>query len=598
MELKEVIDSYNTLIESEHKKLKKLKSQIFQIGSVRLAVVVLCAFAVYYFWFDIAQILISILVAVVIFLVLMKYHSKLFYKKRYCELLIENAENELKGIEYDFSAFDGAPEKANGSHSFSIDLDLFGEHSFFQSINRTVTEYGKEDLVEKFLNPNDKKEKIIIDQTIVKELSEKKDFLDIFRVCGQISQTEHLDIKSFVSRFADSKPLSKSLWRFMPIIPPFIILFYLVISNILGLPSALGGVVYTLLLLLGLLPMKWIVAKMNVFEKRMKSLETYSELFQVIEKGEFHSPELIDLQNKIRTQITASRAIKKLQVCANNLAQSQNIAGLFVLNPLLSWHIIYAIKVEKWLAENKENIDQWFDALGQFESYVSLAIFAYNHPEYNYPEVADNFVFEAKELGHPMIKREVCVTNDVEIAKHPYFLVVTGANMAGKSTYLRTVGLNLVLACVGAPVFAQSLTFYPFHLVTNLRTSDSLTDNESYFFAELKRLKMIIDRLESGEQLFIILDEILKGTNSEDKQKGSIALMRQLVANKGCGIIATHDLILGNLEKEYPDQIKNFRFEADIAGNNLTFSYKIREGVAQNMNACFLMSKMGITGLD
>ena len=196
-----------------------------------------------------------------------------------------------------------------------------------------------------------------------------------------------------------------------------------------------------------------------------------------------------------------------------------------------------------------------------------------------------------------MIHRDICVRNDVNISKSPFFLVITGANMAGKSTYLRTIGINHTLACAGAPVCAEQLTFYPGRLVTNLRTADSLADNESYFFAELKRLKMIIDRLQSGEELFIILDEILKGTNSEDKQKGSLALMKQLIALNGNGIIATHDLVLGNLESEYPDNVKDYRFEADITNDNLTFSYKIREGVAQNMNACFLMKKMGITGL-
>ncbi|MCD8264052.1 MAG: hypothetical protein LUD02_07740 [Tannerellaceae bacterium] len=167
--------------------------------------------------------------------------------------------------------------------------------------------------------------------------------------------------------------------------------------------------------------------------------------------------------------------------------------------------------------------------------------------------------------------------------------------MAGKSTYLRTIGINFLLGCIGVPVFAESLTLYPAHLVTSLRTSDSLAGNESYFFAELKRLKMIIGRLKSGEKLFIILDEILKGINSLDKQKGSIALMRQLVKFQASGIIATHDLALGKLEEEFPDAIKNYRFEADIQNNELNFSYKLREGVAQNMNASFLMKKMGIT---
>lgn len=185
--------------------------------------------------------------------------------------------------------------------------------------------------------------------------------------------------------------------------------------------------------------------------------------------------------------------------------------------------------------------------------------------------------------------------NDATIPSRPYFLIITGANMAGKSTYLRTIGVNYLLACMGCPVCCESLTLYPAQLITSLRTTDSLSDNESYFFAELKRLKRIIDLLDEGQELFIILDEILKGTNSADKQKGSLDLIRQFMRLKADGIIATHDLLLGTLADQFPEYIRNYCFEADIKDNELTFSYRLREGVAQNMNACFLMRKMGIT---
>ncbi|KAA6305793.1 DNA mismatch repair protein MutS, partial [termite gut metagenome] len=171
---------------------------------------------------------------------------------------------------------------------------------------------------------------------------------------------------------------------------------------------------------------------------------------------------------------------------------------------------------------------------------------------------------------------------------------ITGANMAGKSTYLRTVGINYLLACTGASVCAVQMITYPAKLITGLHTSDSLNNNESYFFAELKRLKFIIDELKAGEKLFIILDEILKGTNSTDKQKGSFALMKQLIALQANGIVATHDLALGTLADDFPNEIRNYRFEAEISNDELTFSYQLKEGIAQNMNACFLMEKMGI----
>lgn len=317
------------------------------------------------------------------------------------------------------------------------------------------------------------------------------------------------------------------------------------------------------------------------------------------EGEKFNSSLLIDIQKELTTgNQTASKSIEKLSNYFQYLFMSLSFPLLLVFCPILLWHVRYARLMEKWAQQNKENIEVWFAAIGKFDALVSGGTFAYNHPDYIYPKTADSFVFEAKGLGHPLLNGDVCVRNDVTIAKRGFFLVVTGANMAGKSTYLRTIGVNHTLACMGMPVCAHSLTFYPGQLVTNLRTADSLADNESYFFAELKRLKMIIDRLQSGEELFIILDEILKGTNSEDKQKGSMALMKQLISLNGNGIIATHDLLLGTLESEFPNNVKNYRFEADIRNDELTFSYKVREGVAQNMNACFLMKQMGITGLD
>lgn len=597
MTLEEIKDSYKSLIDKEKVTLAKLKKQIFQIGTTRLVIVLLCIALCYIMWGDTSIIIACIGVSIILYLFLMKYHNRLFLKKKYCELLISNAENELKGIEYDFSAFDGASEKADPNHSYSVDLDLFGNHSFFQSINRTVTSFGKDRLADTLLYPFEKKEDIIIQQEAIKELSEKPNLLNHFRATGQMSEAGGLNIDDFSQQFMQTKLLSKSPWRFFTYIAPFVSIISLTLAIIGIIPFAIFGLIWTLFFILSLVALKDIKVKSNLFEKRIETLETYSNLFKIIETEQFHSPLLQNLQNKVNAEKSASEAIHRLKSLSNNLDQSFNILGLLILNPFFFWNVTYAIKIEKWIVQYKENIPNWFNILAKMDSLISFGIFAYNNQNYIYPHVSDAFVFEGKELGHPMLNRSVCVRNDVTIAKQPFFLVVTGANMAGKSTYLRTIGINMILACAGAPVCASSLNFYPYKLVTNLRTSDSLADNESYFFAELKRLKMIIDRLQSGEQLFIILDEILKGTNSEDKQKGSIALMKQLVSLDGNGIIATHDLVLGNLEQEFPNAIKDYRFEADIKDEHLSFTYKIREGVAQNMNACFLMKKMGITGL-
>jgi DNA mismatch repair ATPase MutS len=306
---------------------------------------------------------------------------------------------------------------------------------------------------------------------------------------------------------------------------------------------------------------------------------------------------LQEFQSRFRKQgEKASDCIRRVAQLSAELDQRSNFMVHIFLNPFLLWDISKAIAIGEWKNVYGKQTEIWIKTLGEWDALCSLGKFAFSHPDYVFPELTDNyFEIKGKNLGHPLMNRETCIRNDINIEINPYFLIVTGANMAGKSTYLRTVGVNFVLACMGAPVWADSLRLYPATLLTSLRTSDSLNDNESYFFAELKRLKMMIDCLQSGEKLLIILDEILKGTNSVDKQKGSLALIQQFIHLQSCGIIATHDLLLGSMEKEFPKNIRNYCFEADIQNDELTFSYRLRAGIAQNMNATFLMKKMGIT---
>lgn len=598
MNINEVESYYSNIIIKYKGESDQLKKIIFWVGTIRLIIAIAAIVGAYILWENTSIVIASIAIFFITFLALMKYHNRLFIKKSYCEQQITNAQNELKGINYDFSAFDGAPEKTDAEHSFSLDLDLFGKRSFFQSINRTVTSFGKDTLANIFIYPFENKKDIIDQQKAVEELKQKTKLLSHFRAIGQMSEADSLNSKDFSASFKRPPILKNSiLWKSMLYIIPLI---HIVSGLLIYLDIIAGGyysIIYILTLGISVLPGKKVMQIKETFDEKSKVLDTYSKLFKIIEDENVQSHKLKNIQSQLKGVANASYAINQLKSYHNNLTVSYTFPVLLLFNPYLLWNVRYAIKVEQWTEKYKLEIEQWFEAIAEFDMLVSIGTFAFNHPDYIYPEIADKFIFEGKALGHPMLHRDTCVRNDVNISKTPFFLVITGANMAGKSTYLRTIGINHTLACAGAPVCAESLAFYPCRLVTNLRTADSLADNESYFFAELKRLKMIIDRLQAGEELFIILDEILKGTNSEDKQKGSMALMKQLISLNGNGIIATHDLLLGNLEQEYPDNVKDYRFEADITNDQLTFSYKIREGVAQNMNACFLMKKMGITGL-
>jgi DNA mismatch repair ATPase MutS len=220
---------------------------------------------------------------------------------------------------------------------------------------------------------------------------------------------------------------------------------------------------------------------------------------------------------------------------------------------------------------------------------------AYNHPEYAWPVVeTGDFSIEAKKMGHPLIDSKKLVTNSYQCNGATHIDLLTGANMAGKSTFLRTIGVNLCLAMMGAPVCAASFRFRPVMLFTSLRTNDSLQENESFFHAELKRLLLLIQEYEAGKSVFFLLDEILKGTNSKDQHDGSLALCRKILRMHGTGIVATHDVELAPLSEEYPGQVRNLCFEITIIDDKLNFDYTLREGVCRTMNASFLMKKMGV----
>ena len=596
--MKDIINFYTSNCENLKQKISTLNKRIHLIGTIRLIIFLGTAISLYLLRDESWTTLVLLTIAFTIpFIVLMVVHNKYFYKRTYTETRLKLNEDELNSINYDFSAFDGAKEMIDGEHSFSLDLDLFGNKSFFQSLNRTVTAQGKKLLAEWFMNPADKKEDVLSRQEAITELSKRQDLFQHFYTLGKINKENNKSIEILDKIRQDfDQSIASPVWKILTWIVPEIWVI-LIGCNSFGLIQEKWIGIYSIVaIVVAYWNSKQVMQLYNSVDKMENILKTYSSLIEVIENEEFTSSELKKISEKLKNNNRkASESLKTLSRHIGALNQRFSLAGA-ILNILFMRDTRHSIALVKWKERHHNDIVGWIEALAEIDAYLSMGNYAFNHPDYIYPEVSDNyFVMEGKAMGHPLINRDVCVRNKIDIPKSPWFLIITGANMAGKSTYLRTVGINYLMACTGLPVCAEKMIFYPAHLVTSLRTSDSLASNESYFFAELKRLKMIIDRLQKGERLFIILDEILKGTNSADKQKGSMALMKQLVKLQSCGIIATHDLVLGSLEEEFPNEIKNYRFEADITDNELTFSYQLREGVAQNMNACFLMRKMGIT---
>ena len=592
--IEDIYRYYNTLINSHSAILKHLKRRIYHIGTLRLLLIV-GVFVVLWLLRDKdwgILVLLSV-VFLLAFLFLVVYHSKLFEKRHFEEGLIRLFKNELKALDYDFSAFDGAFEQIDSQHPFSMDLDIFGDGSLFQSINRTVTTFGKESLVARFKQPLCDKNEILMHQESVAEMKELGDFRHHFYVSGEMASNEKQDIKRLFSAdntscLSESRTTGVLIWL-VPAIWILLIAGYI----FQWVPVSFFFVYLAVCFPVVNFSYKSINIVLSSVSKTEHTLKTYSKLMQQVEQAQFIAPLLQACQSKL-LENSASLAVKSLSRIIGALDQRFNLMGI-LLNLFYMRDTRQAVKLERWKRQNANRLSVWFEALGDFDAFCSYGAFAFNHPDYTYPKLTDSyFEMAGKALGHPLIHRNKCIRNDIHIPKSKYFLIVTGANMAGKSTFLRTVGVNHLLTCMGLPVCAESLAVYPARLVTSLRTADSLVANESYFFAELKRLKMIIDRLDAGEQLIIILDEILKGTNSVDKQQGSIALIKQLINKNSCGIIATHDLLLGALADTFPAHIQNKRFEAEIQDDELIFTYQLRDGIAQNMNATFLMKKMGI----
>lgn len=596
--MKNLSTYYQELIHTLFTEKNQVNRKIHIIGTIRLLLVIGALLMLYGFhqegWYIIMGI---ILLFGLPFIGLMIFHNRLFFRRKYIDTQSELLVNEQKGLDLDYQAFDGGSEFIEGEHSFSLDLDLFGNKSLFQAINRTVTVEGKKRLATWLKQPLDQKNDIYQRQEAIQELSKQPEQFQSFYTNGKMTQEESNSLHKMEDLTQESSFFSQSsFWKIMIWIIPSGWVLLAIGSVMAGIAEKWFGIYAAFSFVIAYWRAKEVNRLYQAVDKMELIFNGYANLIKCIEEREFSSPLLQQLKQCFkRNNLSASESLKQLSHHIGALNQRFSLAGV-LLNLFCLRDIRHAIALERWKLQHQSDMLSWIETLGIFDAFYSLGNFAFNHPKYTYPEIADTyFQMQGKGLGHPLMKPNICVTNDIDIPQKPWFLIITGANMAGKSTYLRTIGVNYLLACTGLPVCAEKLVVYPAHLVTSLRTSDSLSENESYFFAELKRLKMIIDRLQTGEKLFIILDEILKGTNSIDKQKGSLALMKQLVANQSCGIIATHDLVLGTLEQEFPEQIKNYCFEADIQNDELSFSYRMRPGIAQNMNACFLMKKMGIT---
>lgn len=588
--MEKLLAFYSNNISNYQLESDKVKSQLQGSSLVRLLVFVGAAVGIYVFMGNAKVIIGIVLLAIVLFIFLVSRHSDLQFKYHKFLALIRINEIEIDVLNRKFHQLPDGKGFANSTHFYSQDIDLFGKGSFYQYCNRTTLDQGSETLAEKFTENTI--DDILLKQEAIKELAEKPKWRQEFAAIATLVKAE-IPYKSIVSWLQQYKAFMPKAIQHVPtvfsVVSCLLFLLYF-LGFVPGL--AIGGWFVLGLLLSGVYFKK--VSKLASDTSKVQSVfQQYQKLIVEIENQEFSSKLLKEKKQKIVQEgKKTSLVLHEFSRILGALDQRNNMIFGFLGNGFLLWDIKQSYKIEAWIATYGAAVEEWFAVIAFFDAYNSFGNFTFNHPKYVFPILKkDEAILTGVNIAHPLLDPKKSIANDITIDKEQFF-IVTGANMAGKSTFLRTVSLQIVIANVGLPVCATKVSYSPIKLITSMRTTDSLTDDESYFFSELKRLKFIVDEIQN-DRYFIVLDEILKGTNSTDKAIGSRKFVEKLVASKSTGIIATHDLSLCEAAKELPE-IQNHYFDAEIIDNELHFDYKFKDGICKNMNASFLLKKMEI----
>jgi hypothetical protein len=573
-------------------KIRSLKGRLFWIAMARLAAFLALVFTLYYHISAGHNLFPVIAIEAILFVILLRVFFRVKAAKNLAEQLLFVHQNEIAVLKSGVNGFD----HTTGARHVSVydeDLDIFGERSLYHFLNRTTTTHGSARLSRLLDEPLITREAIMAHQAAVKHFAQQAGQRSVITANGLLLDKKAGDTKNIDEWIGSEGRLFRKVWiniaRF--ILPVFNIgafFYYLDTNNTVFITI---GIVISWLFI-GAYG-KYIHTQYMMIGKKQPILKQYATILQEFNHIDAGSSAL--LQQLFTTSSTGTQQIKKLSQLSSFFDQRLNLLVNFILNSFLVYDIHCMVALEKWKHVNRNHYSQWFDAVGEIEMLNSLATFAFNNPAYCFPEIVEGKpVISAEAVAHPLIPANECVSNDFSIGKEEKLLLVTGSNMSGKSTFLRTVGINLLLAQCGAPVCAKRFRCTTMRILTSIRINDSLQEHTSYFMAELKRLRQVITVLETGVPALVLIDEVLRGTNSSDKTHGSEALIQKLIAHDCLAIFATHDLSLSELENVYPSLISNCCFESRIENGELLFDYRLRRGVATNKNATFLMQKMGI----
>lgn len=534
--------------------------------------------------------------AILVFIFLTLWDSQIIYRQHLIEELLRINTLESDYLAGNFSALDQGERFNDPAHPYAHDLDLFGEDSLFQHLNRTVTFSGTQKLVSWLLSLSKDPEVIHSRQQAAEELCAEPEWCQHFRAAGALHPTQALDAVILKSGPTESPFFSKhSTVRLILWIANTIVIVSWAVTSFTPLPFSISLV----LSLLQLSALALYIKKINAYHQRLnlflKTISNYLPLVRLIHDQSFRSPYLQKIRHSLFTPESNSlQALTQLHRIQNSLDQRGNIVIAFILNGLYLKDFHTLLRLDHWRKKYGPDIETWTDVLSEADALISMANYRFNHPAYCLPVICQDRLLDTEEIGHPLLKSERNVTNDFSIRSLHQIAIVTGANMAGKSTFLRTIGVNLILAQSGNVVCSRYFAFQPMTLFTSMRTTDSLSKDTSYFHAELLRLQQLVNIAQQEDKVFIILDEMLKGTNSVDKLNGSLAFLKRILSYPISGLVATHDLALGELADDFPKHFFNVCFEIVHSGSQITYDYKLHPGISSNMNASILLKQMGL----
>jgi hypothetical protein len=534
--------------------------------------------------------------AILVFIFLTLWDFQIIYRQHLIEELLRINTLESDYLAGNFSALDQGERFNDPAHPYAHDLDLFGEDSLFQHLNRTVTFSGTQKLVSWLLSLSKDPEVIHSRQQAAEELCAEPEWCQHFRAAGALHPTQALDAVILKSGPTESPFFSKhSTVRLILWIANTIVIVSWAVTSFTPLPFSISLV----LSLLQLSALALYIKKINAYHQRLnlflKTISNYLPLVRLIHDQSFRSPYLQKIRHSLFTPESNSlQALTQLHRIQNSLDQRGNIVIAFILNGLYLKDFHTLLRLDHWRKKYGPDIETWTDVLSEADALISMANYRFNHPAYCLPVICQDRLLDTEEIGHPLLKSERNVTNDFSIRSLHQIAIVTGANMAGKSTFLRTIGVNLILAQSGNVVCSRYFAFQPMTLFTSMRTTDSLSKDTSYFHAELLRLQQLVNIAQQEDKVFIILDEMLKGTNSVDKLNGSLAFLKRILSYPISGLVATHDLALGELADDFPEHFFNVCFEIVHSGSQITYDYKLHPGISSNMNASILLKQMGL----